>query len=135
MINKATLLGRIGKKEYKSIKNDSFLCSISLATSKKYIDSQGKSKEKTNWHYVNFFNKLADIANRYAEVGDLIYIEGEICNRKIDDNGITRIVHSINATELKLLPGNKKRIDGTDKQDRISSDSIAFYDLVDDIPF
>jgi len=108
MINKVTLLGRIGKKDFKPTKNGSHICMLSIATSRKYIDSSGQSKEITNWHNVNFFNKLAEIANKYANVGDLIYVEGEISNKKIEENGVNRVIHSVIGSELKLLPNNKR---------------------------
>jgi len=110
MINKATILGRIGKKDYKPTKNGSHLCALSIATNRKYLDSHGQKREVTTWHNVNFFNRLEEVANKYANVGDLIYVEGEISNKKIEDNGVNRVIHSIVGSELKLLPGNKKEI-------------------------
>jgi single-strand DNA-binding protein len=108
MINKVTLLGRVGKKDYKPTRNGSFLCNVSVATSRKYLDSQASQREVTTWHNVNFFNKLADIANKYLHVGDLVYIEGEISNRKIEENGVNRIIHSILGNEIKFIPTGKK---------------------------
>jgi single-strand DNA-binding protein len=108
MINKATILGRIGKKDYKPTKNGSHVCMLSIATNRKYLDAQGQKREITTWHNVNLFNRLADIGNKYAHVGDLIYVEGEIVNKKIDENGQSRIIHSITGSEVKLIPTGKK---------------------------
>ena len=108
MINKVTLLGRIGKKVYKPTRNGSYICTLSLATNRKYIDSKGQPTEITTWHIVNFFNKIADIVEKYAFVGDLLYIEGEISNKKIEENGVNRMIHSIIGNEVKFLPNIKK---------------------------
>lgn len=108
MINHVTLLGRIGKKESKSTKLGKELCTLSIATNKRFIDASGKRKEITTWHFVNFFHKLADIANKYANVGDLVYISGEINNKKIEDNGVSRIYHSITANEIQIISNNKE---------------------------
>lgn len=108
MINKVILLGRVGTKEYKTTRNNSFLCHLSVATNRKYLDSHANQRDVTTWHNVNCFNKLADIANKYINVGDLVYIEGEISNRKIEENGVNRMIHSIVANEIKFIPrGNK----------------------------
>jgi len=112
MINRATLLGRIGKKDFKDLKNGGHMCALSIATSRKYIDSQGQTQEQTTWHNVNFFNKLAEVGNKYAHVGDLIYVEGEISNKKIDDgSGGTKYVYSIVGSQMQFIPTGKKRED------------------------
>src|SRR5260221_7147520 len=107
MINKATILGRIGKKDVKTLSNGTSVCKLSIATTKKYRDSQDEKQEVTTWHYVNAFNKLADIAAKYAHVGELIYIEGEMVSKKVDD----KTYHSITASEIKLIPTGKKQFE------------------------
>lgn len=121
MINRVTLLGRIGKKDFKQTKTGSPLCQISVATEEKYIDSMGNQKKDTTWHNVSFFGKLAEVANKYTLVGDLVYIEGRISNRKVvDDNGVTRMVHSIIGNQIKFIPrGNK---DNSTKENEIPLD-------------
>lgn len=109
MINKATILGRIGKKDYKPTKNGGHICMLSIATNRKYLDAQGQKREVTTWHNVNLFNRLADVGNKYAHVGDLIYVEGEISNKKIEENGQSRVIHSIVGSEIKLIPSGKKQ--------------------------
>lgn len=108
MINRVTLLGRIGKKEAKNTRNGSFFCHISIATNRKYIDAHGNARQLTNWHNVYFFNKLAEITNKYAHVGDLIYIEGELNNKTIEENGTSRSFPVITGNEVKFLPVGKK---------------------------
>lgn len=109
MINRVTLLGRIGKKEFKQTRTGSPLCHLSIATEEKYIDSTGNQKKDTTWHNVSFFSKLAEVAEKYTLVGDLVYIEGKISNRKIvDDNGVTRMVHSVIGNLIQFLPRGSK---------------------------
>ena len=108
MINKVTLLGRIGKKDHKATRNGSFLCHLSIATERKHIDSHGNTVKNVTWHNVNFFNKLADVVNKYTNVGDLIYIEGEINNKKIEENGVNRMIHSITGNVAKFIPTGRK---------------------------
>lgn len=108
MINKAIILGRIGTKEHKPTKTGSHVCLLSIATNRKYLDSSGQKREQTTWHNVNFFNHLAEIANKYAHIGDLIYVEGEISNKKVEENGTTKMFHSITGSQLKVLPNIRK---------------------------
>jgi len=103
MINKATILGYVGKKDFKTTKTGTQLCQLSVATNKKYIDSQGYKKNITTWHNINFFGRIAEVANKYALVGELVYIEGEINNKKIDENGIIKMMHSITGCDIKVL--------------------------------
>lgn len=133
MINKATILGRIGKKDFKPTKNGSFVCLLSIATNRNYIDSSGQKREITTWHNVNLFNKLAEVANKYANVGDLIYVEGEIVNKKIEENGQSRVIHSITGSEIKLIPTNKKSNDSTN--DQVKKPDNDFNDNDEDLPF
>lgn len=109
MINRATLMGRIGKKEQKTVKNGNSFTVLSIATARKWKDQSGQLKEETTWHPVYCFGRLAEIALKYAHVGQIIYVEGEINNRKQETgNGDTKYFYSINCNELKLIPGQKK---------------------------
>lgn len=136
MINKVTLLGRIGKKDFRQTKTGAPLCNLSVATEEKYIDSMGNQKKVTTWHNVGFFSKLAEVADKYTMVGDLTYIEGKISNRKVvDDNGVTRMVHSVIGEKIQFLPRGTK--DDSHKQNEIHLEEthIPDSDLDSDIPF
>lgn len=128
MINKATILGRIGKKDFKPTKNGSHICMLSIATNRHYLDSNSQKKEITTWHNVNLFGRLAEIGNKYAHVGELIYVEGEIVNKKIDDNGQSRIIHSITASKLKPIPSGKKH-DAQEEQNNPKADNLYDEDI------
>lgn len=125
MTAKAIILGRIGHKEYKTTKDNIYMCRISIATDRHYNTKSGHKEVETSWHNVTFFDKMADVANKYAEVGYQIYIEGNIQHRKKDD----KYYYSIIGTHIELLP-NKKENNSSHQ----SSESNAF-DEDDDVPF
>lgn len=109
MINKATIIGRIGNKDVKTTKSGQDMVVLNLATNRKWINKQGQSEEKTTWHTVSFFGKLAEIAQKYTHVGNLVYIEGEINHNQIaSGDNAGQWAYSITASQLKLLPSGSK---------------------------
>jgi single-strand DNA-binding protein len=143
MINRVTLLGRIGKKDYKTTKNGIALCTLSIATHKRYIDGHGQKKQITNWHMVYFFDKLSEITNKYAMVGNLVYVEGEINNRTIQEDGKNKILNLITANKIEFIPtGSKEVTASSDNQTKEPSNEKAYeeprlysYDDDDSIDF
>ena len=97
MINRVTLVGRIGSKpEIKITTSDNKMARLSLATSEKYKNKKGELEEKTQWHRVVVFNsRFADTIEKYVDKGRLIYLEGQIETRSYDDNGVTKYVTEI----------------------------------------
>jgi len=131
MINKAILMGRIGSKKYKQSKNGSYFLILSIATNKKYIDFKGLETKVTQWHNIHFFNNLTEIVNKYANVGDLIYVEGEITSKKIEENGKQKIINFINGNEVKFIPNSKinnseLNNDGLNNKEEYEDDNIPF---------
>lgn len=125
MINKATLLGRIGKKDIKDIKTGGFMVNLYMATTKKYKDSTGEPHEVTTWHNVNFFHRLADIVKAYAHVGNLVYIEGEINNKKLEYGVNAGQYHySITGSEIKFISASKKNGDETISAEAVKPSTI-----------
>lgn len=109
MINSVHILGRVGKKDFKSLQSGTTVANLSVATYKKFKDKSGQQKEKTVWHNVTLFGSLADVINNYVNVGDLIYVDGEIDNQKYTGNdGIEKYKSVIIAREVKILPSQKK---------------------------
>ena len=112
MINKAIIIGRVGNKSDKTTKNGQEMVVLNIATNRKWTNKQGQSEEKTTWHTVNFFGKLAEIAKRYSHVGSLVYIEGEINHNQISSGeNAGQWAYSITANQLKLLPSPTKNND------------------------
>lgn len=99
-VNKVTILGVLGQDpEIRYMPNGGAVANISLATSETWKDKQtGEKKEKTEWHRVAIFGKLAEIAGEYLRKGSKIYIEGKLQTRKWkDQSGADR-----NTTEIVL---------------------------------
>lgn len=134
MINTAMVLGRVGKKDSKPLKNGSDMTTLSIATIKKYKDSTGQSQEQTTWHNVSCFNKLSEIASKYVHVGDLVCIQGEIQHKKIENGERAgQYRYSINANDIKFIPkGNKA--DSESKQNTTKATPRAPFED-DDLPF
>ena len=88
-INKVILIGSLGKEpEVRALGNGESVASFSLATSEKWRDKNtGETKEKTEWHKVVIFGKLANVAGQYLTKGSQVYIEGKLQTRKWTDQG------------------------------------------------
>jgi single-strand DNA-binding protein len=86
-INKVILVGRLGQDiELKYTTTNDAVANISIATSDAWTDRGGQRQEKTEWHRVVMFGKLAEIANQYLHKGSQVYIEGKLQTRKWQDN-------------------------------------------------
>ncbi|QJC27999.1 single-stranded DNA-binding protein [Enterobacteriaceae endosymbiont of Plateumaris braccata] len=113
-INKVILIGNLGKDpEIRYMPNGNAVVNIIMATSENWKDKQTKeNKEKTEWHRIVIFGKLAEIANEYLRKGSQIYIEGSLQTRKWQDqNGqnhyITEIIVSVGGT-MQMLGNNRQ---------------------------
>jgi single-strand DNA-binding protein len=109
MINQATIIGRVGKIETRTASTGTKVTNISIVTSKKFVKN-GEKQEKVTWHNVTAFQKIAEIAEKYVNVGDLIYIQGEMDNQKyMGQDGQERTRYFIVANSLKLMPRSKEQ--------------------------
>ena len=85
-VNKVTILGRLGQDpELKYTPSSVAVCSLSVATSSSYTDNAGQKHEKTEWHKIIVWNKMAEICNQYLKKGSQVYIEGKLQTRSWDD--------------------------------------------------
>lgn len=110
MINEAILVGHVGNKDTKILKNGGEITVISLATTTKYKDSSGEKQIRTTWHNINCFSKLSEIASKYVHVGDSIYVRGEINNKKIEQGDRAgQYIYSVTAQDIKFLGSPKKK--------------------------
>lgn len=107
-LNKAILIGRLGRDpEVRYMPNGDAVCNFSLATSEKFTDKSGNKAEKTEWHNIVIYRKLAEIAGQYLKKGSQVYLEGKIQSRKYTDkNGVERTAYEIVCHEMKMLGGN-----------------------------
>ncbi|KTD29655.1 single-stranded DNA-binding protein [Legionella maceachernii] len=129
MVNQGTVLGRVGKIDTKTTSTGTKITNISIVTSKKFVKN-GEKQEKATWHNVTAFSKVAEIAEKYVNVGDCLYIQGEMDNQKYTtQDGQERTKHFIVAHTLQLMPKTKEH--GAAPKDK--SYEAGFED--DDIPW
>lgn len=114
-INKVILLGNLGNDpETRYLPSGGAVTSISLATSESWKDKQsGQMQERTEWHKVVFFNRLAEIAGEYLRKGTKVYIEGALRTRKWQDqSGQDRWTTEIVANDMMMLDSAGGRSSG-----------------------
>jgi len=107
-VNKVILIGSLGKDpESRSTANGGAICNLSLATSESWKDKQtGKLEERTEWHRVSMFGRLAEIAQQFLSKGSKVYIEGSLRTRKWQDkDGKDNYTTEIVASEMQMLDG------------------------------
>ena len=107
-VNKAILVGNLGRDpEVRYTPSGSAVANVTIATSESWKDKQtGEMQEKTEWHRVVFFNRLAEIVAEYVKKGQQIYVEGRIQTRKWQDqSGQDRYTTEIVANEMQMLGG------------------------------
>lgn len=120
--------------------NGDQVAQISIATTEKWKDKNGEKQERTEWHRIVMYRKLAEIAGQYLKKGRSIYIEGRIQTQKYTDkkDGIERYVTQIVAETMKMLgnnPNNQNQQNQSQAGAGNNNDADGFSDLDDDIPF
>jgi single-strand DNA-binding protein len=104
-VNKVIILGNVGKDpEVRYLPSGGAVANIAVATSEQWKDKNtGQPQEKTEWHRVVFFNRLAEIVSEYVRKGSKIYIEGSLRTRSWEQDGQTKYATEIVASEMQLL--------------------------------
>jgi single-strand DNA-binding protein len=118
-INKVILVGNLGKDpEVRFMPNGGAVANVTIATSESWKDKQtGQQNEKTEWHQVVFFNRLAEIVGEYLKKGSQVYVEGKLQTRKWEDkNGNERYTTEIVANEMQMMGGRGQSQGGTPQQ-------------------
>ena len=106
-VNKVILIGRLGKDpETRYMPNGEAVTNATLATSENWKDKSGVKQEKTEWHNLVFYRRLAEIAGEYLKKGSMVYVEGKLQTRKWQDKeGKDRYTTEIIANEMTMLGG------------------------------
>jgi single-strand DNA-binding protein len=138
-VNKVILIGNLGHPpEVRTGDSGNTVTSISLATSESWKDkTSGEQKEKTEWHRVVFFNKLAEIAGQYLTKGSKVYIEGKLTTRKYEKDGQTRYTTEIIADQMQMLDGRNtanESVPNAASAPEVTPE-LAAATVDDDIPF
>lgn len=142
-MNKAIICGRLGQDpELKYIPSGTAVCNFSVATSKKWTDKSGHKQEKTQWHRIVIWGKLAELCNKYLQKGREVLLEGEIETRNWEaKDGTKRYMTEIVASNVQFLSGGNQgqknhggQGTGSDRAaENLYSNTEGF--AADDIPF
>ena len=113
-LNKIMLIGNVGSDpEIRTAASGKKVAKLSLATNRTYKDSQGQQLEKTQWHRLTVFDKLADIVEEWVKKGDRLYVEGRIEYSQTEgDDLVTRYWTDIVVSEMVMLGGLDQSEDG-----------------------
>ena len=103
-VNKVILVGNLGADpETRYMPSGDAITTIRLATTDRYKDKSGEKQEKTEWHRVVFFGKLAEIAGEYLKKGRPVYVEGSLRTREWEKDGVKRYTTEVVANEMQML--------------------------------
>lgn len=109
-VNKVILIGNLGQDpELRYLPNGGAVINVSLATSEAWKDKEtGQPQDRTEWHNIVFFNRLAEIVGEYCRKGSKLYVEGSLRTRKWQDQGGNdRYTTEIAANEMQILDGGR----------------------------
>ena len=136
-INKVIIVGNLGQDpEVKYMPSGGAVCNITVATSESWNDkSTGEKQERTEWHRIVFYRKLAEIAGEYLRKGSQVYVEGKLQTRKWQDqSGADRYTTEIVANEMQMLGGKASASQAAKPATQPEAASGA-NDFDDDLPF
>jgi single-strand DNA-binding protein len=153
-VNKVILIGNLGRDpETRYMPDGGAVTNVSIATTETWKDKNGEKQEKTEWHRVAFFGKLAEIAGEYLKKGSQVYVEGRLQTRKWQDkDGQDKYTTEIVADRMQMLGSRQGMGGGERERDAGSGGGEAasrgaakpaagkpagskFDDFEDDIPF
>src|SRR4051812_25511055 len=108
-LNKAMIIGRLGKDpEVRYTQGGQAVASFSVATDHKWTNKTGEKQEKTEWHRIKAWGKLAELAGEYLSKGRQVYVEGRIeTSEYTDKEGVKKYSTEINAQEIQFLDSGK----------------------------
>ncbi len=151
-VNKVILVGNVGNDpEVRYMPNGNAVANISIATSDSWKDrNTGEQQERTEWHRVVFFNRLAEIVEQYVKKGTKLYLEGRLQTRSYEQDGVKKYSTEIVANEMQMLDsrgatgsnqefGDQSNPPTSPPQDSVQNSeqqaSANFDNFDDDIPF
>ena len=108
-VNKVLILGHCGKDPELRQVGENQVCNFSIATSEKWKGRDGEQHEKTEWHRISAWGKLAEVCSKYISKGDLVYVEGRIQTSEFEKDWQEPQSTEINAQTVQFLGGKKER--------------------------
>ncbi len=144
-LNKAMIIGRLGQDpDVRYTQSNTAVANLSVATSERFKDSSGEWQERTEWHRVVAWGRLAEICQEYLKKGSQVYIEGPIQTRQWEDKeGQTRYTTEIKALTMTMLDSKGSSDSSKAPEKPQSSQPVSsnvdlnenFDDIDDDLPF
>lgn len=132
-LNKVQLIGNLGRDpELKYTSAGVAVATFSIATSDSWKDQEGNTQERTEWHNIVAWRKLAEICGEWLKKGKRVYIEGKLQTRSYEKDGVKKYTTEIVADQLIMLDGAPKASAGGDAE-AVSSDAAPAKE--DDLPF
>ena len=133
MVNKAILIGRLGKDpEVRYLPDGTMVTNFRIATDETYKDKNGEKVQKTEWHQIVTYRKLAEICGNYLLKGKMVFIEGKIQTRSWEDkDGVKRYSTEIVASDMKMLDSRGQGKAGDPSSAPIQDGGTP----MDDVPF
>jgi len=133
-LNKVQLIGNLGKDpELKYTSAGIAVATFSIATSDSWKDQEGNMQERTEWHNIVAWRKLAEICGEWLKKGKRVYIEGKLQTRNYEKDGVKRYITEIVADQMIMLDGGGQRSTNGDAAEAPASDAVAGKE--DDLPF
>lgn len=141
-VNKVILIGNLGADpEIKNFDSGTVLARIRIATTETYRDRDGNRQDRTEWHNVVLWQRLAEIAEKYLKKGDQVYIEGSLRTRSYDQEGVTKYVTEVIGNSMTMLgsrggSGQQQSQQQSQMQEtKAQEPSTDAPDPEDDLPF
>ena len=125
-VNKVILIGNLGRDpETRYMPDGGAVTNVSIATTESWKDKNGEKQEKTEWHRVAFFGKLAEIAGEYLKKGSQVYVEGRLQTRKWQDkDGQDKYTTEIIADRMQML-GSRQGMGGGERDAGGDREAVA----------
>lgn len=109
-INKVIIVGNLGADpEIKAVGQGTNVARLSVATSESWVDKNGQKQERTEWHRITVWGKLAELCGKYLSKGRQVYVEGKLQTRSWEDNGQKKYATEIVAQTVQFLGGGAER--------------------------
>ena len=124
-LNRVTLIGNLGKDvEVRTTGGGVSVANLSIATNSRYKDKSGEWQDKTEWHNVVLFDKLADVAQQYLKKGNTVYVEGRLQTRSWEDEKTKqkKYMTEIVVSELIMLGGKEGGAAPVEKKSKLESE-------------
>jgi single-strand DNA-binding protein len=134
-INNVILVGHLGKDpDIREFDSGNIVANFPMATTERFKTKDGKTSEKTDWHNVVCWGKLAELADKFLQKGSLVYLSGRSQTRSWDDtDGKKRYITEVNGRELVLLDRKPDSLGAPPKKEAPAAEVVE--EPVDDLPY